>query len=397
MASSETAPSPIHLLRSHSAAVSALHVSTDNERIYSGDSSGLVVCTSTRTLRAMTSWKAHTDGLLGVEEMGSNIITHGRDNKIHVWGRVEDVVHTVNIGGSASLPEQAKPLLKYSMDVNALNYCRFSLMPLNSSNPVASSSSTVPESSLSALLAVPNLVESSQVDIWSLPSRERLHAAIGYQPKTTAFSDGRGSEAATGILMSIHLFTANDDLQVLMAYENGSVHLRRYATPEKSKSVEGKGWELLWSVKLHNEAIMAMRVSRDNKLALTVSADHLVGRYDLSAEASDEPRFTKHQTKHPGNGAIAIRDDGRVCAIGGWDGRIRLFTTKKLKPLGTLKYHKSNCQAVEFARSIQERTPPEDDEDEEMTREELERRGRWLVGGAADNRISIWELMNFEK
>lgn len=27
------------------------------------------------------------------------------------------------------------------------------------------------------------------------------------------------------------------------------------------------------------------------------------------------------RTKHPGNGAVAFHDDGRVCAIGGWDGR----------------------------------------------------------------------------
>ncbi|EEB89826.1 hypothetical protein MPER_12041, partial [Moniliophthora perniciosa FA553] len=196
--SSDAAPSPIHLLRAHSAAVSALHISEDNERIYSGDASGFVVCTSTRTLRAITSWKAHTDGLLGVEESGNNIITHGRDNKLHVWNRVEDASHTVHLGGSASLVEQAKPSLLYSLDVNALNYCRFSLMPLSASDVgEASSSSTSPKNS-KALIAVPNLVESSQVDIWSLPSRERLHAAIGYQPKTTAFSDGRGGEASTG-------------------------------------------------------------------------------------------------------------------------------------------------------------------------------------------------------
>lgn len=30
---------------------------------------------------------------------------------------------------------------------------------------------------------------------------------------------------------------------------------------------------------------------------------------------------TIHRTKNPGNGAVTIRDDGRVCAVGGWDGR----------------------------------------------------------------------------
>ena len=29
-----------------------------------------------------------------------------------------------------------------------------------------------------------------------------------------------------------------------------------------------------------------------------------------------------HVSKHPGNGAVAIRRDGRVCAVGGWDGKL---------------------------------------------------------------------------
>jgi hypothetical protein len=30
---------------------------------------------------------------------------------------------------------------------------------------------------------------------------------------------------------------------------------------------------------------------------------------------------TAFRTKNPGNGAAAFHDDGRVCAVGGWDGR----------------------------------------------------------------------------
>ena len=88
---------------------------------------------------------------------------------------------------------------------------------------------------------------------------------------------------------------------------------------------------------------MAMAVSKDKKIALTVSADHLVGRYDLSvscvfiepiciltitnnlqaAQEQDDTAAacTVHRIKHPGNGSIALRDDGKVCAIGGWDGK----------------------------------------------------------------------------
>lgn len=67
-----TAPPPLHTIRSHNSAISALFVSDDNERIYSGDLSGLVVITSTRSIRPLASWKAHTDGLLGVEEWGEH-------------------------------------------------------------------------------------------------------------------------------------------------------------------------------------------------------------------------------------------------------------------------------------------------------------------------------------
>lgn len=72
---------------------------------------------------------------------------------------------------------------------------------------------------------------------------------------------------------------------------------------------------------------MAMTINRANNLALSVSADHLVGRYDLDAAADgkDAERVaaacTIYRTKNPGNGSVAIRDDGRVCAVGGWDGK----------------------------------------------------------------------------
>ena len=70
------APSPSHVLRAHAAHVTAVSISADNERLYSGDTSGNVVVTSTRTLRPIASWRAHTDGVLGVQEWATNIVTY---------------------------------------------------------------------------------------------------------------------------------------------------------------------------------------------------------------------------------------------------------------------------------------------------------------------------------
>ncbi|KAG7440806.1 WD40 repeat-like protein [Guyanagaster necrorhizus] len=381
-------PPPRHILRSHSSGVTALFISLDNERVYSGDGSGFVVSTSTRTLRAISSWKAHDDGILGVQEWGANIITQGRDNKLHVWRRVEELP---GIGGSAALSESPVPVFQYSMDVNALNYCRFSLMLLLLDDSQTGSSSK--DQLGDAFIALPNLVESSEADIWCLPSCTRVHAAIGKQESCGSIlsTDGRGNQA-TGIIMSLHLFEHDGTLRILIAYESGNVTLREFVKSDRTTSVEGLGWKVLWKAKLHAEAIMAMSVTNDNSMALTVSADHLIGRYDLLSFVAKT-----HRTNHPGNGAVTIRDDGRVCAVGGWDGQIRLYSTKSFKPLGTLKYHKNGCRAIAFARSLSECQIDADDDEDGMSKQEREERSRWLIGGAKDKLVTIWSLIAFNK
>lgn len=67
--------------------------------------------------------------------------------------------------------------------------------------------------------------------------------------------------------MAVHLFNVPaahsqassskqlaDELRLLCAYEDGSVNLRRFALTDKQTSVEGIGWESLWTVKLHVES-----------------------------------------------------------------------------------------------------------------------------------------------
>jgi ASTRA-associated protein 1 len=87
-----------------------------------------------------------------------------------------------------------------------------------------------------------------------------------------------------------------------------------------------------------------------------------------------------------------------------------------MKPLGTLKYHKSSVQALELAHysiplpkkhqaaahETQERIGgtqevDEYEDEDEMDPSDRERRRRWLVAGGKDGRVSIWELMSFEK
>jgi ASTRA-associated protein 1 len=92
---------------------------------------------------------------------------------------------------------------------------------------------------------------------------------------------------------------------------------------------------------------MAMTLSNDYEMALSVSADHLVGKYMVfvrhfiifvisrlmlnllnKQDLCDEKKKKEIEpirTKHPGSSAVALRDDTRVCAIGGWDSKYDLF------------------------------------------------------------------------
>ncbi|KAG9039927.1 ASTRA complex subunit [Tulasnella sp. JGI-2019a] len=348
-------PSPIRLLRSHSAQVNVIHFSpTDdeaNERLYTGDSDGLVVVTSTRSFRALASWQAHTKGILGIEEWKSSILTHGRDNKIHVWARV---IALGRLAETAAQQDLAIPECLYSLDVNALNFCRFSLLP-------ASIAET------EAYLAVPNLIESSLVDIWTLPSRQRLHAAIGKIPGPIVQDPwntlGRGNKN-TGSIMSLHLMSVPHpsssskapQLRVLTAYENGGVCLWAYTKDDDAISIEGRGWEALWQVKAHVESVMALAVTSSHDFAISVSADHLLAR-------------------------------------------IRLYSIKSFKALGTLSYHTGVCQALAFARPCTSESHADvaDEDEDDFGSSERERRSRWLASGGVDKRVAIWELLTFEQ
>lgn len=110
--------------------------------------------------------------------------------------------------------------------------------------------------------------------------------------------------------MSIHLYnvlhpstSGKFELRLLAAYEDGRVTLWHYTIIDRETSIEGRGWETIWSVKKHKESgrrisllysvydfkcciVMAMTVNLDNTFALTVSADNLLVRYNLNVRGS---------------------------------------------------------------------------------------------------------------
>jgi WD40 repeat protein len=71
-----------------------------------------------------------------------------------------------------------------------------------------------------------------------------------------------------------------------------------------------------------------------------------------------------------GVAALCFRQEGRLLAAAGWDGRVRLFDARAAAPLASLRYHAAAATALAWAHDA---------------------RGT-LASGARDATIAIWEV-----
>ena len=93
------------------------------------------------------------------------------------------------------------------------------------------------------------------------------------------------------------------------------------------------------------------QVSKDTCLPIfcvTGSADDCIVTSTLNYNTGELK--IKHRVRVGGSGTadIQVRDDGRVCAIAGWDGRVRVHHVRTGKALAVLKYHRDGVAAVAF-------------------------------------------------
>lgn len=76
---------------------------------------------------------------------------------------------------------------------------------------------------------------------------------------------------------------------------------------------------------------------------------------------------------NPGVSHLRIRGDGKIVAAAGWDGSVRIFGWKKMKPLAVLQHHKDLVHSVAFS-------------------DHPEPSRRLMAAGSKDQRISLWSI-----
>ncbi|RIB25881.1 WD40-repeat-containing domain protein [Gigaspora rosea] len=302
--SSETPPSPIYIFRGHAEQINSLEFIENNGYLISGDAGGNIIIWDMISKRSKVQFKAHNDGILNVVKCKDKLISHGRDNTLHVW----EFNQLSNIKDGGNKEESIKP--EISLTVNSINFCKF------------------------------DFCYEGRIYWYCM--------AIKIFPNNT--------------FQNLQSFIKN--YFILAAYESGSVILWSIIINTNelmSNEKNNVAIEKLWNQKEHGESDL----SSDKQFAISTSGDNKIVKYNF-----DEVPLIKSTTiKYAGIAEVKIRSDGKIFATAGWDMKIRIFSSKSMKPLAILSYHRESVYALAFSHIK-----------------------HYLVGGGKDQRISLWKI-----
>ncbi|XP_031553394.1 guanine nucleotide-binding protein subunit beta-like protein 1 isoform X2 [Actinia tenebrosa] len=244
---------------------------------------------------------------------------HGRDGFINSWDLSE--------GGLSHTTKLACPVF---------GFCKFSILQKDDKLWLATASE-----------------QQSQIDIINLDSKECIHTIKCEENMTY------------GMCMCVKLFLCPSTHQpkVLAGYEDGFLRLWDVG----SSKVESQ-------LKVHSESVMCMDFDEKLLKVVTGSADDKLVVSNLLSQNT----LTIHKSielKKPGVASVKIRDDSKLLSVGCWDGRIRIYSWKTLKPLAVLNYHSETVNSLDFSAHLPDN-------------------GILMAAGSKDCRISLWSLYN---
>lgn len=237
------------------------------------------------------------------------------------------------------------------------------------------------------LLGTPG-VQDGSINVTSLPSEDRI--ATIPAPKEVQNS---GMVMAVGLVFASPSNTNTvQDLLVVAGYESG--HACVWSQPSPKSGVPSK-WQCVYSAKSHAQPVLSLGIATNLGVFYTSGADAIVARHPFDPKTRSDTKTL--QTKHAGQQGLTIRDDEKIFATAGWDGRMRVYSTKGFKELAVLKWHKEGCYAIAFADVTSHESSDEQSlTQKQMTvaekRDQKARTTHWLAAGSKDGKVSLWDI-----
>lgn len=323
----------------------------------------------------------------------------------------------------------------------------------------ASSSATEP----APLLLAVSGADQGTINIHALPSEKQVASIPAPSPEA----------GATGMVMSLRIFyntfssrsqatTADTEtdihsnaratgdegdpgvLTVVAGYESGRIFVFRQCftgnegvgnsvwdgVEDGKGKGKGKGqgaWQITYTARRHEHPLLSLSLSPTQPIFFSSGADAVVARYPItsvspslfpsptetstSQEWGQRPGEKEVKTGHSGQQGLTVRSDGKIFATAGWEGKARVYSTKTLKEVAVLKWHKEGCYAIAFGDvgvndedvGLKHRDEWGDDGIDvvrrgvrDMTvreaREAKVQKTHWLAVGSKDAKISLWDI-----
>ncbi|XP_072164022.1 guanine nucleotide-binding protein subunit beta-like protein 1 [Diadema setosum] len=258
----------------------------------------------------------HGQGILAVEMLkNGKVASQGRDGCIRTW----------------ELSEGRHEILS-SLTVETTNFCKCELFQEPAFDIVA-----VPGGKMSEVRVV------SLADCQTIV---RLCPPEGHK--------------ALGMPMCIKFVS---ERQILIGYEDGTIALWDTSSAH-----------IVNEKRIHPEPVMSLEFDAASSRGVSGSTTDEVISWRLSEQGELSTERSVGLT-NPGVAAVALREDGKILALGGWDSRVRIFGWRKLKALAVLSYHTETVNSLDFSSH-------------------MDSVGYWLAAGSKDTHISVWALYN---
>ncbi|KAF3052623.1 ASTRA complex subunit [Didymella keratinophila] len=443
---------PSYILRGHASQIHSVQFVRENTRLVTGDADGWVIYWKLETKRALAVWKAHDGAILGTADWGHDkIITHGRDNSLRIW-QPNKTCASVLIAVPARDDKKAEVYqfpeekLRYvvpraqAKDTGMVMAVKLIRDPSTQQNLVI----TGYEGGLTAVHLLPkaddSIVGVAQLLYLSQPHTQPILSIDVLPDATTYYTSGADAIIAAHRLPKIPSgFTSpkkspsapehEDDPPVSVPAVHtetspgltSSVSSEDYRTdemaddPPVSVPEDADDQPLSFSKRPLQSSKPAGSTSKAGGLSsllstATASKAAQAAPPSLSPPSIQAP-FKVNNTKHAGQQSLSVRSDGRLLATGGWDTRVRIYSTKTLKEVAVLKWHKEGVYAVAFGEILDavdlehnvQDASGQDTNTEVIRREtglsKLQRQREekmqikhWIAAGAKDGKISLWEV-----
>jgi len=169
-----------------------------------------------------------------------------------------------------------------------------------------------------------------------------------------------------GEVMVIKYFEMEGSPYLLSAYESGHIYLWDLKTRK-----------IRCELKLDGTP-MDMDFDPLRRIGVCGNESHELTVFKFDSVANQLSVEKKFGITNAGVSRASIRPDGKILALGCWDGRVRLFSWKTLKPLAVLSEHQQTIHDVYFMK-------------EGIS--SVGSAGLMAVAGK-DQRISLWDVYN---